>query len=246
MARFVKPTNETFSEFVNLAAASDQEEVLKYAKRWGVLHLCKQHLRPIGHSPGCEPLQSKTHDEGEPVSAWRLWAQQAAAILNISQRLDENQLGKSEDWQVLYDTGYGYGPLKLPWHYTDHQERYSEKREIRKRNTEKRDIAYLINEWLAAGSVRPNMEWQSRIPLITLSGDGLFGALAVHLLELSGRYVLAGCSECRKFYNPTRRPKPTQRRYCTDCVNAGIPLQRASQWRNLRKLEENQKTEKKR
>lgn len=249
MYRFVRPTNETFSQFIDLANATDPE-VLEYAKRWGMLFLCKQHLTPAGHNLDCEPLQgrgrSEIHEEGEPVKAWKLWAQQARSILYISQKLDDNLLGKSEDWQILYGTGYGYGPLRLPWHYPDYQERYSEKKEIKKRNAEKTDIAHLINEWLAASGVRPNMEWQSRIPLITLSGYGLFGALAVHLLELSGRYVLAGCSECHKFYHPTRRPKATQRRYCPDCVEAGIPLLRASQWRNLRKQEENQKSAKKR
>jgi hypothetical protein len=240
--RLVKPTNATFHEFVNLAE-SNEKKVLGYARRWGMLGLCRQHLTPVGHNLECQPLQGfgrgEIFNEGEPIIAWQRWAQVAGAMLNISQRLDDNQLGDKNDWQVLYDyAGYGYGPLKLPWHdpSSARQVARSEKMEIRKRTIEKADLAYMVNEWLRAGWVRPHLVWAHLgEPMVTLCGSGLFGALAVHLLELSGRYIIASCSGCRNFYYPEIRPKSGQDRFCQKCRDAKIPVQLASHRRNLRK-----------
>lgn len=225
----VRPEVKSFLQFIDLRAGTDAD-ILKYAKRWGVLELCEKHRLPTTHMFPCQPLGTA----GEYLDEWRAYAKIAAAILEISQRLDDGKLGALQDWKALRETNWF--SLELDWMKTGY--RWTASRRLHAETEEKMLIAHFINQWLALGNVRPRAEWFNANKGLTvrLGIRGLFGALAVQLLEIAGRYVLAACSECRKFYYPRRRPKASQNRYCPDCDAAGIPLLRASQWRNLRKL----------
>ncbi len=239
----VKPTVETFSEFVRLGSEDVEDvEILKYARRWGVLNLCK-HLLPRSHNAECLALESYSQSKGEPISEWRKFARITGATLNISQDLTDGRLGDPQDWQILIQDDHlnRLQAHTLPalgvfgWKAT----RKSTERAIREGELEaKALIAGIVNRWLEFGNVRPRMEWQEAEPLVLLSGaaysGGLFGAIAVHLLELAGQYIIASCSGCRKFYHPDIRPKSGQDRFCKTCRNAGVPVQLASHRRNLK------------
>ena len=218
--RLIRAAHKTFSRFVDLRNASD-EDVLRFARRWGVLDLCKAHHLPRVHAystGGCAPLRK----EGEPVSEWRNFANVAFALLGISQGLNEGELGKLEFWQLLiaddrlirmtYDRLSGE-----PW-------KPSRKEFEEAKQQEKSMVSRVVNKWLQLGDVRPNMAWESVEPTIKLGPGSLFGALAVHLLELSGRYLIADCTGCRTFYHPTMRPKSGQDRYCQTCRDADVPV----------------------
>src|SRR5262245_37585750 len=47
--RSLRPPHQLLEEFVALASAQP-EQVLRFARRWGVLHLCARHQQPAGHA----------------------------------------------------------------------------------------------------------------------------------------------------------------------------------------------------
>src|SRR5262249_56850653 len=113
MAGSLRPTHHRLEEFVALASAQP-EQALRFARRWGVLHLCARHQQPAGHaSPNACPIgrRSRPGWEGsrwaEPVEAWRRWARRIQALLRISARLADgapDELPSQEgrgDWVVL-------------------------------------------------------------------------------------------------------------------------------------------------
>jgi hypothetical protein len=247
--RKVKPTTQTFSDFLPLGSdEASGKDVLFYARKWGVLNLCRKDLLPVSHDHACIPLERRSDGKGEPISEWRRFAQLAAAILNLSQDLTDGRIGKNADWVILSS----YDRL-LPW--SSNALTLAELGLFGSRPTRKHTataykeavlegkavIADSVNHWLELGNVRPHMRWNEVEPVVSLAGGahrgGLFGVLAVHLLELAGRYVIASCSGCRKFYNPEIRPKSGQDRFCKQCRQQGVPIQLASHRRNLRVAE---------
>jgi hypothetical protein len=66
--------------FVRLGDAPG-EEILQYARRWGVLQLCR-HLKPCTHAPAiCTPAGV------EPLTTWQQYASEAQNILNRATEL---------------------------------------------------------------------------------------------------------------------------------------------------------------
>jgi len=216
-----------------------------------VLNLCKQHSLPFSHNDGCKAWERWGQAEGEPISEWFRFARTARAVLSISQALNDKELGSVSDWQLLS----GYNPLlrlstitlpELGLFGSTPTRRFTETAKAEALFEAKSVIAGYVNDWLAWGNVRPHMAWEEGEPVVTLAGlsprGGLFGALAVHLLELAGRYVIATCSGCRKFYHPEIRPKSGQDRFCQKCRDDKVPVQLAMHRRNLkRSLERKQK-----
>ena len=248
--RKVKPNTQTFSDFLSLGRdEASARDVLNYARKWGVLNLCRRDLLPVSHDLACIPLERRSDGKGEPISEWRRFAQYAAAILNLSQDLTDARIGKNADWLTL-------SSFDRLLHWSSNALTLAElglfgSRPTRKLTaTAQREavlegkavIADCVNHWLELGNVRPHIRWNDVGPVVSLAGGahrgGLFGALAVHLLELAGRYVIASCSGCRKFYNPEIRPKSGQDRFCKQCRKQGVPIHLASHRRNLRVAEQ--------
>jgi hypothetical protein len=83
---------------------------------------------------------------------------------------------------------------------------------------ERRCLARTVETWISNGSVQPTLDWDEIKPRIMLKGGGLFGALAVQLLQAVGYPdALAICDGCGKPFVPTMRPSPNRRSYCKDC-----------------------------
>ncbi len=185
--------------FVHLTDAQP-ERIRDYARRWGILGICKHGL-PATHNPpppgGIGPSHQRTWcyplgwvDERccwEPIEAWRLFAAQARGLLNIAAQLHDDQPGRLEDWQNIY--------------------------------YQRACVAVIVNEWLGWGNVRPVFEWPiDRSPDVKLGGGALFRALAVQLmLSISRTDGLAICSACGIPYVPSRRPPQGRRNYCHEC-----------------------------
>ena len=72
-------------QFVALSDASD-EDILRYARHWGVLVICRHGL-PASHSEHCGPrtLPGRgRHVFWEPVESWRYFARHAKEILEMA------------------------------------------------------------------------------------------------------------------------------------------------------------------
>src|SRR5688500_15183390 len=69
--RRIRPTVETFKDFLKLGESDIDREVLRFAKRWGVLNLCKRHRDPVSHDGNCIPVVRYGVRDGEPISEWR-------------------------------------------------------------------------------------------------------------------------------------------------------------------------------
>src|SRR5690349_9263845 len=91
--RRITPTVETFVQFLGLAETERDSVVLRYARRWGVLSLCKDHLEPVAHTtPQCIPVVRPNVNAGEPITEWRRLSRVAGAIMRISSKIYEGQI----------------------------------------------------------------------------------------------------------------------------------------------------------
>lgn len=246
----VKATSATFSGFLALGDEKESgRDVLDYARKWGVLNLCREHLLPVSHDIRCKPLERYTDSQGEPVSQWRRFARVAGAVLNISQDVSDGRIGKTDDWRIIadFDPLLSLSTSALTLNelgmFGSNAKRKATPSALKDAAIEaRRLITDCVNQWIELGNVRPQMQWEAGEPTVLLSGGTyrgtLFGALAVHLLELAGRYVIASCSGCRKFYHPEIRPKSGQDRFCPQCRKQGVPVALASHRRNVRKTVE--------
>jgi hypothetical protein len=213
-------------QFVGLADAP-AERIRDFAARWGVLLIC-EHRLPISHNPPplieydgeglrCELLGlfDGPRQPWELLEVWRQFSGQAFALMKIANRLMLGQVGRPEDWKIVYArTGQ-----TAPW--------WRQSVDV-----EKWTVAEVVNEWLILGNVRPRVEWPMRPdrykrerPYVKLGGSHLFGALAVQLALAVGQTEgMAICTHCRNQYIPScRSAKARQRNFCPDCRQAGIP-----------------------
>ena len=254
----VKPTTETFERFLDLAGSSD-DAILRFAQEWGVLWLCKEHTEPVSDVQHwkCIPLNPDPADppetysadsakvwrkyfasEGEPTSTYRRWSRLAGAVLRICERHDDGKPAAAADWQILWDDRWFVKGDQATW-TQDPKWSHWDRLELL---VEKSYMVGALNRWLEIGNVRPRIVPDDKgDPTLTLGVDGLFGTLAVSLLESAGNYVVAGCTGCRRFYRPSMRPKSGQDRYCQICRDAKIPEARANHRKALRRQEERKK-----
>lgn len=123
--RQVRPGVGLIVEFRRLHTAS-ADEILDFARRWGVLGIC-DHGLPTSHHPDCLPT---TRREGgnwyfqEPLSVWRRYSACADAVLNVAGEVALERNGRADDWRVLFrwreederqpgdwPIGWGYVPV---------------------------------------------------------------------------------------------------------------------------------------
>jgi hypothetical protein len=187
-------------EFISLADRDAPDDVLYFAKKWGPLHLCKDHNLPTSHSqtiatnkPACRPRGSFP-EYWEPIDTWFRMARYLRHLLNIASRLHEGERGDPKDWDHIP------GP-----------EPKSNLREHKWR------LAIEVNSLLKIGDVGLEFSWRSD-PKIAYSPFDLFGHLALQVMMVVSRTDgLAVCSNCSDAYIPKRRPNPNRRHYCSNC-----------------------------
>jgi predicted RNA-binding Zn-ribbon protein involved in translation (DUF1610 family) len=89
-------------QFRQLHVASD-EAILDFARRWGVLGICKHGL-PTSHSPSCLPVaywEGDTVYWKEPLSVWRKYSRCVGAVLNVAGEVAQERNGRAADWRIL-------------------------------------------------------------------------------------------------------------------------------------------------
>jgi hypothetical protein len=207
------------SKFADLAN-SGSEEVLAFAKKFGVLGLCKHQL-PASHSKTSILTKNKTDSICQPlgeesINLWWDFARNAQAILRISLALRLNSRTRKEDWLVLLAN--------------------QEKDLPTTKKTEKQLIENSINLWLDLAGIKPqfNLEdetWYLAYP----DSNSLFAELANQLMMKTGKIEgIVTCSECNRSgplselgtYR-SRKPRSGTRFYCDDCRDEGAPQKHA-------------------
>ena len=144
MPRQVLPGPQLLSKFLSLADSSPTE-IVRFAKRWGVLGLCRHGLmyphealsgrRPWNREVNCfpgrikrgviNPNRPEIHHYWlwEPLDSWWHYARVARALLNIVAELRQNRPGRRQDWLVItpIPPTEASPPSfeKNPWRYID-------------------------------------------------------------------------------------------------------------------------------
>jgi hypothetical protein len=207
------PTPRILDGFLRLADATD-EQITKFAKRWGPLYLC-EHGLPASHNPEydehtffptprCEPEDFTGRAGSESLDAWRVLSRKANAIVHLAQALGAAKRGASKDWQTLIpslrdDASYEPpAPALL--------------------------LALLANRWVRDAQIHLLVKIRQGVPVLRYGSDdifgygALFGALGIQLLlRITGPQAEVPCSACGAPYKPSRRPAASKANYCPKC-----------------------------
>lgn len=228
------PSRRVLDEFVGLTTAP-AEAILAFARRWGVLDLCKHGL-PFTHSVEktkwgipqswtCAPFRNPDyrlsywcHYGYESLWDWWMWARRADAILKIAANLQAGRRGRRQDWDIVADwKGEG-----LP-------------RPVRRDDIDAEWylLCRYVNEWCEVSQVSLHISYQPHgIPAIRFGScwapGRLFGTIGLQLMtRVSGAGSMAVCSSCSCLFTPSRIPKPLEASYCSGCRGKGVPVRMA-------------------
>ena len=208
------------------------QEILKFARKWGTLGICKLHGNPgcgkrLLDGQVCGPEQVGLVGKGlvwrEPLWDWHIAIARANALRRIGESIQSGGAGSKSDWEsliipvdhsaervnrelarILAERGADH--LGQPW---------------KSARSAKRKFSWIMQGWLDLGNVRPSFIWdrdrwaiKSSIPMRVWP---LFGHLALYLaVAIAGGTQAVNCSFCGREYFPRRRPTPGQRNCCGD------------------------------
>lgn len=234
---------DLLERFVGLADADDMK-IKAFVERHGPLGLCAQHGLPHGFAPrrvppadDCPPHKVRTYRE--PVDGYRLWANQAKALIEIADAVGRRIRAtpvRQRDWpggdyERLTTVTEADRRLAVPLAWWTPLEALFVNPSLssllhmsRERDRplpladEQRLLAHCVNAWLQVAEVRPVWGWPERsaLPVIEVGGGHLFGWLAFDLATRTTRATRVPiCVECGKPIVTGRRSD--DRRYCDVC-----------------------------
>ena len=214
-----RPGAGMLAAFVNLHNSPD-EAILDFSKKWGTMSFCEHNLPHLHTScfdalkmgTKCNPIKRRTL-VAEPLAFWRRLSKIAEAVLNIGSELNQDRLGRVDDWQIA-SVEYLHGAPASDELYAEVQERGIKWARM--------NLAWLITVWIRIGGPSPTMQYSeehAQWQMVLASDYGsTFGAIGMKLMmAISERDALAICSSCHNSYTPPRRPDPTRRNYCPNC-----------------------------
>ncbi len=218
--------------------------ILRFARRWGVLSLCRKHGLPTTHvhageSGFCRQIGHEEQLGGggrEPIAAWRKYAREASALVDAAASVLG---GAPMDARTLAILTEAPGPDPETWSEVAPEPRDSDLREMEPwqgRGDLHRDLVeFYIDRWLRYANVRLGFAWARRGPEIVLGGsDGLFRTLAMELaFRVTRTERMVMCSGCRR--PVPARPRPGERTYCPDCRRDHAPQRHAARDYRARK-----------
>jgi hypothetical protein len=250
--RELTPEPEAFSKFLELADAPP-ERILAFAKRNGVLGLCKHGL-PMCHDPRLPdagepasppywpPLYCKRHFTQygimEPLDSWRSLARAARAVLTLKHSMPESRATQrtQAEWESNWKAALWLSAQQYArgghWDCESEYQLCQLPQRIRRPFGlfGQNELANVVDEWLACGGIRLRAYWsrdrnQSRLELVVDArhGPNLFGFLA---LQLAQRWdVGEGLTRCPcgQFFSPSPTTSPRRRNFCRACRGAGKP-----------------------
>jgi len=225
----VEPGKRMLLDFIQLGESADSE-ILKYARRWGVLMLCSHHQLPSTHNRPPDFLTRRAVEwclpaRREPLDSWRKFARRARLIVGVAGHLNQGTLFDPRQWlQTICE-------LDAPDDKTPGAQVLTGL--LGTTSKQRSRLAMLVNEWLWLGDVRPALLWEKDVSALQLNfgspyTGSLFGALGIELmLAVSGQGDFATCSGCGQPYlRAKRRPKSGQENYCLECHARGVPVRR--------------------
>src|ERR1700693_5028753 len=97
--RLQEISRNMLNQFVRL---KDEESVLRFATKWGVLAL-KTEIghQDAGSSKTLRPCGQSMYEGSDPIAAWQYYSRRARAVLNIAASLKLNKLGDLDDWSEI-------------------------------------------------------------------------------------------------------------------------------------------------
>jgi hypothetical protein len=222
----IQPRRNMLTKFLELASPTDDQlqRIVRFARRWGPLGLCRAHGEPYTHASNrvCYPdfigrRSKRRHGINavlgdtpkvfrEPLSKWVQFAAQARATLNVCAQVSNGREPRQEDLATL-----GLDALHGP------SRRYGAVG------------AELLNRWLDRCRVQPLCSFAPKINQFSLeltAWPALFGSLGVQMVFAASRIdCFAVCTACGCPYIPRRRPNPNRFNYCEGCRDR-------ARWRN--------------
>jgi hypothetical protein len=231
----------------------DDDAILRYAKRWGVLgvdpHMMPPRWIPAYHPPHVDAAGNIIPDRAflidprtEPLELWRHFSQRALAVFNIGANLAQDKQGSPTDWKVL----------NVPWEKMRGRDLINPLFHQRGLEQDKRLQTYLLfgPPYSADWDLTTERSWLTREltfwleiakPGFSLNeetfrlevdhGGCVLGVIALQLaMHVSGTGHMFLCSSCKKYYQreKERTPKPGQANYCRACRSKGIAQREAN------------------
>ncbi len=222
-------------DFLKLEKASD-DEIARFAKKWGPLRLCEVHGLFASHGAVVPPAYSEL-DEGwtmfcppnggsdkkqfESLRHLKSYVAFAAGLIRIAKKLHHGDPLSSEDWRAVV-SNHPLISIEEKQSAQDFEREVANRVKIRLRMKQPWEIvARDINTWLLLAGARPQCTARKGGIDLGLSGDPstkLAGELGIQLMKAISRVEgLALCAECGVPFIPRRRPVPGEDRYCKNC-----------------------------
>ena len=206
-------TDEMLDYFTRI---KDGDGVLRFARRFGVLSLCRHGYYSHEGKKECPETRifSRILPEGdveeerflfkEPLSGWYQHARVVNAILRVASDLHQLKPPSTEEWQVIRSDelmGYPIRRFDLTPDWPG--------------------LCSVLEEWLLAGNIRPEVSTQDGRPKITFGGD-TWSTLGFQLvLSVTGEGMTAVCDGCNRVYSRRRKPQSGRRNFCQVCLKDG-------------------------
>ena len=189
--------------FVALRDA-EPEAVLAFARKFGVLQVCRHGLRQGHRFLGAEhDWEQCDPREYTPIATWGWYSRSADALLSVVAEMHRGRAGHGEDWKAVYDW---LGAPDAEIHSTPEGGRAM--------------AAAAVNRWFLLGDVRPQLWWPEpkQPPGIILNGADLVASLARQLLFAvtkrgEAKHVYT-CFHCRKPFHTPKRRNASRKTFC--------------------------------
>ena len=223
---------------------SDQD-VLRFAARYGPLMLCGKHGLPASHNypsrygqdDACLPLgwldRGGPDDPGEPLARWYYFVSMARSILELATALHAGDAIPRGAVRQLIERDPAAERLS-----GRREQDYIDMVDVRvttaasDREHAKREAAWAVDSWLELGNVRPELLWSGEERLLQLGAD-TFGALGIQLINAITAFSIAACSHCGDLIPRFRKPQRGRRIYCEkpECKKWGARERKRKQLR---------------
>ena len=191
-------TKGMLDAFVSIQGEQDVE---KFARRYGVLDLCEHDIPVIERHP-CRPRGSPGLC-WEPAEVWIRMAKEARAVLNLASWINQDNPPAESDWSDI--SSIEFFPEKP-----------------RSAEEMKGRLYAVVNEWLSLGSPRVTFSPEDQGSVFGFGG-GVVAVIAVQLmLAVSNSQRLAVCYGCGHPYTRGRKPQRGRKNYCLTCKKAGV------------------------
>ena len=204
---------------------------LAFAKRYSILKFCEHWLPDTHRQPPFTPNEQWKHCElliPEPLSLWRVYAQQVRGILAVAARLHRGESGRDEDWLDAWGWSEGSDPEEGFQIYGG-----------RGLTVEREALGQIISTMLDYCGVGMSYQWRADDvgPVVRIGGGGALGMIVRNLAFTVARTDgLSVCSGCGRAYIPSRRPRAGELNWCSEseCVKKA-KAERQRRWRKNKK-----------